>query len=225
MNAHHDLDVKLCGLRTVDDALAAIDAGAGFGGIVLVPGARRRVDVDVARSMVAVLGDGGVEAVGIVGGDLDERAVVGLVEAIGLSSVQLVGDDRQARRLARALDGVTLFRSLSVPGHDDIAVLATAWEALGARVVFDAPPAGGELGGTGHAVDHDDVRDLLVGTRGLAGGLTPETVGDVVRLLNPSLVDSSSGIEGPDGIKDPARMRAFVTTARTASRTTTNRPT
>lgn len=219
MSQSTDIEVKLCGLRTVEEVRVAAEVGANFAGIVLVPGARRAVTLDVAAAMVQELDGHACRPVGLVGGAVTSADLRRIVAATGLRSLQLVGNESQARGLLRDLGDLELdlHRTLAVPSELDLHDAAEGWETRGVRVVFDAAGRVGEFGGTGHRIDADAVRPLLRGTRGLAGGLTPSNVAAVVRDLQPALVDVSSGIEDSTGTNQPDLMAAFVDAARRAA--------
>lgn len=217
--------IKLCGLRGTDDARAAVRAGADLVGIVLVPGTRRYVPPPTASAMVRAiretareLGRFTPEVVGVVG-QMSLAVATQLTAATGIDAIQLVGSDDDCMQLADALAGTPLIRTIAVPDDADFEELRARterWEARGARITYDASIAG-ELGGTGHRIRADLVRPLLAAGRyGLAGGLDPEIVADVVRDLQPAMVDVSSGIESHAGHKDPELMRAFVAATRAA---------
>lgn len=225
--------IKLCGLRTVEDARAAVLAGADLIGLVFVPGARRYVSPSIAAEMVSavrqVAGEverNAPEIVGVIG-PMQTFDAVTLACTIGVGALQLAGDDDECSRLADAIreavgESFPLIRAIGVPDDSDVeiarvAALARTWESRGARVTFDAQ-VDGQLGGTGKRLSTKAIRPLLAeGRRGLAGGLTPENVADVIREFRPAMVDVSSGIESSPGRKDPERMRAFVVAARDAS--------
>lgn len=221
--------VKLCGLRHVDDVRDAVRAGADLLGIVCVPGAGRYVAVPTAAGMVRAAREEARElgrfapVVLAVVGRISSRELLQVVELTQVDAVQLVGDEEQARALAAALlaedPGIGVTRALGV-GHPEAAPVlldaAAWWEARGARVLLDVALPGA-LGGTGVRIPDELVRPLLTPQRGLAGGLDPENVAAAIRELAPALVDVSSGIENPEGDKDPARMRAFVAAARAAT--------
>lgn len=217
--------IKLCGLRGTDDARAAVLAGADLVGIVLVPGTRRYVPPPTATAMVRAVRETAAEAgrftpeiVGVVG-QMSLAVATQLVGTIGIDTIQLVGEDDECERIASALVGTPIIRSIAVDEDattEDLRARTIAWETRGARIVYDAAIAG-ELGGTGHRIAADVVRPLLdAGRYGLAGGLEPDNVAAVIRDLEPAMVDVSSGIESRAGHKDPELMHAFVAAARAA---------
>jgi phosphoribosylanthranilate isomerase len=218
--------VKICGLREPAHALAAAEAGADFVGLVFAE-SRRRVSVDQGRALAAALGEpaaaasGGAEQIEallrrkrplVVGvfADADAETVNRTAEAVGLDLVQLSGDepwlmcDKLSRPVLKAVkvrDGTS--------AEEIIAVLRP-----GAVPLLDTH-AEGALGGTGRPFDWAVAaavarRFPIV----LAGGLTPENVGEAVRRVCPWAVDVSSGVE-TDGVKDVEKIRAFVGAAHT----------
>lgn len=223
--SEHPPTIKLCGLRGTDDARAAVLAGADLVGIVLVPGTRRYVPPPTASAMVRTIRETATDAgrftpeiVGVVG-QMSLAVATQLVTATGIDTIQLVGDDLECEQLADALAGTPLIRSIAVGDDASFAELRERtehWERRGARIAYDAKVEG-ELGGTGHRIRADLVRPLLeAGRYGLAGGLHPDNVAEVIRDLSPAMVDVSSGIESHAGHKDPELMRAFVAAARAA---------
>jgi phosphoribosylanthranilate isomerase len=174
--------------------------------------------VRVIRETAHELGRFTPEIVGVVG-QMSLAVATQLVPATGIDAIQLVGEDHDCIPLADALSGTPLIRSIAVPDDADLDELRERtgyWEQRGARICYDAQ-IDGELGGTGHRISADVVRPLLAAGRyGLAGGLHPDNVADVIRDLRPAMVDVSSGIESHAGHKDPELMRAFVAAARAA---------
>ncbi len=154
-----------------------------------------------------------VQRVGVFGPESPER-IADRANAIGLHVAQLHGDPdaasvaRLRERWTGAVWAVQRLRGSDVPG--------TARELFGVAdaVVLDAHSFDAR-GGTGMALPWKELCDRIHALRGgrarlvLAGGLTPENVGNAIDLLQPDIVDVSSGIESAPGIKDVHRMRAF----------------
>jgi phosphoribosylanthranilate isomerase len=205
------LRIKLCGMRTAGDAVACAEAGADEIGVVFAARSRRRVSLAEAREIRSAL-PAGIPLVGVFqDATLEELAEA--VSAVPLAAVQLHG----------ALPGDAAPRSLPVPLYRalHVALPGGALELAGdglegfARVLLDGPH-----GGSGQGFDWSQVpaaRPRLGLPIFLAGGLSPANVGAAIRAALPDGVDVSSGIEGPDGFKDPARVRAFVAAARAAA--------
>ena len=211
--------VKICGLRRLDDALIAADAGADYVGIVFVPGRRRRVEPTAARAITEGLRAGGASAPRSVGlfGDQPLDEVLDTITVAGLDYVQLCGDEpldycRQVQEHAGVI------KVLHVPNDADaiadVGKRIDAYAAADCTVTLDSQVAGLH-GGTGQSFDWSIAAELAAGGRSflLAGGLTPDNVVAAVSQVNPWGVDVSSGVE-TDGAKDAAKIRQFVTNAR-----------
>jgi len=200
--------VKICGITSVKDAILAVEAGADALGLNLVPTSKRVIDVATAAHISdAVCGN--VELVLVVA----NRSLSELEElraATGIAWLQLHGAEAPAE-LALLLP--TAYKAVAVGSDADV---ARASEYGGDRLLVDAKVVA-ELGGTGQRFDWSLAtalskhRQLIV-----AGGLTPENVGDALRELRPFGVDVASGVEMPGNrrAKDPARMRAFIAAVR-----------
>ncbi len=194
--------VKICGLTRPGDAEAAIEAGADLLGFVFVPGTPRYVD-PVSATWIRELS--GVEKVGVFR-DQELEDIIAVRDLLGLDRVQLHGDEPDS--WLDSLGPETLRRVLP-RGADP-------WQRaamLSGRCLPLFDPGAGD----GVAFDWTTLRQRPTGLWiGLAGGLSPETVGDAVCAVRPALVDVSTGVESAPGIKDSERIAAFVTAARAA---------
>lgn len=200
------VQVKICGIARPEDAEAAIAAGADLLGFVLVPGTPRAVDPERAGWIRDIARGCGVETVGVFR-DQPLDLIVERRRRLGLDRVQLHGTEPDA--WMDALGGGVLRRVPVLEGRVD-------WrrvETLARRCLpLVDPGAGG-----GVAPMWGDLGRPRAGTRfGVAGGLTPETVAEVVRRLRPALVDVSSGVEASPGAKDHERVAAFIAAAKGA---------
>jgi phosphoribosylanthranilate isomerase len=202
--------VKICGITSVADALSAVAAGADALGLNFVPASKRVIDTATAAHISDAVG-GAVELVGVVA----NRSVPELEElrsATGIQWLQLHGAEAP-EELELLLPQA--YKAISIATHADV---ARASEYGGQRLLVDAELVDG-LGGTGQRFDWSLVvplakrRDLIV-----AGGLTPENVGDALGELHPFGVDVASGVEvrGNARQKDTARVRAFIDAVRAA---------
>jgi len=216
----HSSRVKICGLTSVGDALAAAKAGADWIGLNFHPGSARRVDLAEAQRIVEAL-PASCEAVGLF---VDRRAVevAALVEWLNLKIIQLHGSEPvedlayfagfrviKAFRIAdeASLDAMRDYvRRASDAGHPLHAVLVDAHVA-------------GQFGGTGRTID-DSLLEIIASAAHdlppivLAGGLTPENVADRAARVRPWMVDVAGGVESAPGRKDAAKVAAFVAAAR-----------
>ena len=205
------VDVKFCGLTRPEDAAAAAEYGARWLGVIFA-GGPRRLEPARAREVLAAA-PAGAGRVGVFGSAAPDE-IARVMDAARLDVAQLHADPSAEDVRAVREAGVGLVWAVvrvagsALPEH--IGELFDAADA----VVLDARAESG-LGGTGRTLDWAGVRDSVARVRGaaplvLAGGLTPERVGEGIALLAPRIVDVSSGVESAPGVKDHARMRAFV---------------
>jgi len=205
--------VKICGVRSADDARACIELGASSIGVNFVPSSPRRVTVSAALEIARAVRATGKKAivVGVVA-DLALEAMRALVRDAELDCLQLHGDEShetlaallphayKATRIATAAD---VERARAYPGE---------------YLLVDAKVPG-MLGGSGTAFDWALVKELARERRlTLAGGLDATNVERAVREVRPYCVDVASGVEraGSPGEKDLAKVKAFIEAARSA---------
>jgi phosphoribosylanthranilate isomerase len=216
LSTQHLLLVKVCGLTSRDDALAAVAAGADWIGLNFHPASPRRVELATAAAIVAVLPPR-VQAVGLFV-DRPPEEVAALADRLGLRVVQLHGREPPEDLLAlRHLQVVRAFRLADARAVADMKAYLRRAAELGAppdAVLVDGYAAD-RAGGTGRLIE-PDVLDRLppLPRLILAGGLTPENVAGRVARVRPWMVDVASGVESAPGRKDPARVAAFVQAAR-----------
>jgi len=202
--------IKICGIKTVNDALAAMDAGADMLGFNFYPKSPRYVDVGICRNITSVMRRMHIKLVGVfVNAPVEE--IRATMETCGLSLAQLHGDETP--EMLAELDGKAFkaFRGATDIEADKRMIANGAPSFLVDAAVKDA------YGGTGIKADWSAAAELakkypLL----LAGGLTPENVAEAVRQVRPWGVDVASGVEAGIGQKDPSKMRAFVQAARSA---------
>jgi phosphoribosylanthranilate isomerase len=219
--ATHRTRIKICGITRVDDARAAADAGADAIGLIFWAGTPRVVTIAQARSIVAALPPY-VTVVGLFV-DPEPQVVRQTLAAVPIDLLQFHGTEPAefcrafGRPYVKAIpvkDGVDLLESMSP--YDDAAGL-----------LFDAFREGDLPGGTGRAFDWGrltaEVRARVMRPLILSGGLDADNVGRAIGAVAPWAVDVSSGVEERDsngaprrGMKDPARIRAFVQGVRSA---------
>lgn len=204
--------VKICGLRTVEHAIATAAAGADMVGLVFAP-SRRRVSVGEGAAIAAALRAGGGPRPRIVGLFVNEApaAILATAQAVGLDLVQLSGDEppEDADQLP-----LPLIKALRLDGS----AREAAWvrrAGPGLTILVDAHVPGA-YGGTGAQADWGRAAELARRAPViLAGGLTPENVAAAIAAVRPAGVDVSSGVE-TDGAKDSAKIEAFLGAARAA---------
>ena len=219
-----DTRVKICGVTTAEDALAAARAGADMLGLNFYPPSPRCLTPQQAQDIAASLrAETGARCPTLVGVFVNEEAsrVADICEEVGLDAAQLSGDEAPEALRAPALRQIAAFKSLR-PRSADAAQADARLYDLGAvederlpSLLLDAwhPDL---YGGSGEQTLDDVARAVqAVAPRlMLAGGLNPENVAERVRSLRPWGVDVASGVECAPGIKDAGKMRAFVAAAK-----------
>ncbi len=218
--------IKICGTTNLEDARAAVAAGADAVGFVFAPSPRRIAPTDAQR-IIAELPPH-VERVGVFVNESAER-IREIVEEAGLTAVQLHGDETPAfaaglfrvpGRTTRACRRV--FKALGVgPGLEGGLRSFLEGGSVDALLLDSARHADGPRGGSGLAFDWNRAQDFMPGlvTRIrviLAGGLEPANVTAAVRTLHPWGVDVCSGVERAPGAKDHDKLRAFIAAVRMA---------
>ncbi|HOZ32989.1 MAG TPA: phosphoribosylanthranilate isomerase [Tabrizicola sp.] len=210
----HEVRVKICGLRTPADVAAVAAAGAGYAGFVFFPKSPRHLTIAAARDLALGAPEGLCKVALVV--DMDDAGLDAIVEAVPLDMLQLHGHE-SADRVAEVKSryGLPVMKAMGVAGEDDLALLREM-SLVADQLLVDAKPAPGAAlpGGNGLAFDWR----LLVGRKWLcpwmlAGGLTPENVAQAIRLTGARQVDVSSGVESAPGVKDAAKIAAFVEAA------------
>jgi phosphoribosylanthranilate isomerase len=206
--------VKICGITRLEDAEAAVDAGAGALGFVFWPDSPRFIDPYRARAIVRALPPF-VTAVGVFVNQAADyvRSVASLVQ---LGAVQLHGDETPAQASAIRRP---VIKALTIAAASD----EEQWRAWPPRVtvLLDVhDPV--RRGGTGRTVDWTAAAALAARRRVLlAGGLTPENVAAAVARVRPFGIDVSSGVERSPGVKDHGRITALFEALHATSHVTT----
>jgi phosphoribosylanthranilate isomerase len=207
--------VKICGLTEPAGLAAAIAAGAAYVGFVFFPKSPRNLSIDAARDLALGVPPGVAKVALTV--DATDDALDAILRAVPIDMLQLHGHESPARVAdVRARHGLPVMKALGVAGEEDLPQVE-AYAAVADQILVDAkPPKGADLpGGNGLAFDWR----LVAGRRWpvpwmLAGGLTADNVAEAIRTAGAPGVDVSSGVERARGVKDPARIAAFVAAAR-----------
>ena len=212
-----DIRTKICGLSRAQDVSAAAEAGAGYVGFVFFPKSPRNIDMDTARALALDVPPGVAKVALVVNADdalLDE-----ITGAVPLDMLQLHGSE-SPKRVAeiRARYGLPVMKAVGVADAEDLPALEAYGKVADQLLVDAKPPKNADLpGGNGLAFDWR----LIAGRRWpvpwmLAGGLTPDNVGEAIAMTGAQQVDVSSGVESAPGIKDADRIADFVAAARNA---------
>ncbi|WP_380056962.1 phosphoribosylanthranilate isomerase [Falsihalocynthiibacter sp. SS001] len=214
MEQAQGVNVKICGLRTVEDVAAAAQAGAAYVGFVFFEKSPRNVTISQARELALEV------PVGVAKVALTVNASDDLLDAITtevpLDILQLHGKESPERVAEiRARYGLPVMKAVGVATADDLSQLQ-AYEQVADQILVDAKPApDADLpGGNGISFDWR----LIAGRRWdrpwmLAGGLLAQNVAEAVKLTGARQVDVSSGVETAPGIKDQEMIAEFVQAA------------
>ena len=196
--------IKICGIKTLNDALAAIDAGAEYLGFNFYSRSPRFVETPVCVEITSAIKakHPQIKLVGVfVNSSVDE--IKRIMQTCSLDLAQLHGDETPEMFLQLAPIAFKAFRSVpaELTGYERDIVPALLVDAS----VKD------KYGGSGITADWSAAAELARRVPLLlAGGLTPENVADAVRQVQPWGVDVASGVESAPGQKDAAKMSAFI---------------
>jgi phosphoribosylanthranilate isomerase len=205
--------VKICGIANEDDALLATALDADALGFVFAP-SPRQVHPETVRDIVRRL-PREVHTIGVFRDERPER-IIEIVGRAGLRGVQLHGHE-PASEVKWIRERVQFVIQAYTAGDP---ALATAGASAADIILVDSPDPG-----SGRVFDWRLAEGAPRGKRILlAGGLTPDNVGEAIRLVRPWGVDVSSGVEREPGRKDPGKLRRFVVAAREAAADIEDRP-
>jgi len=215
---------KICGITTVADAVAAVEAGADCIGLNFYRASPRSVERTQAQSIrAAVRGQLLVAGVFVnAGAPLIEQ----IARELSLDIVQLSGNENVAdlAEVSRRLPDTPIMQALRASNHELSVVRDQLTECarhgcLPRMILWDAHDPQ-QFGGTGRVADWAAAAamaaDRTLPRLVLAGGLRPENVAAAIRAVQPVGVDTASGVESSPGVKDAALMRSFVAAARDA---------
>ncbi|MGB8683120.1 MAG: phosphoribosylanthranilate isomerase [Candidatus Binatus sp.] len=195
--------VKICGITRVEDARAAIAAGADMLGLNFYAKSPRYVEIDRARKIRAAIGSSAALVgvfVNAARAYVDDR-----LRAAALDMIQFSGDEDDAMLAGWPVPTILTHRLK--PGYTSSAMPHRANYVL--LDAFDAKLRGG----TGCRIPLDQLRRLDLSRAFVAGGLNPDNVAEVA-ALEPYAVDCAGGVESSPGVKDHDKLRSFITNAK-----------
>ncbi len=216
------LQIKICGLTTAETMAAALDAGADIIALNLFPKSPRFATPTVARALAEQARGRAILAALLV--DPDDAAIDAAMAAATPDLLQLHGSETPERCASiAARTGRPVMKAFGIAGADDLATVGS-YRGQADRLLLDAKPPKDAAypGGHGRTFDWSLLKGLEPDVPFmLSGGLTPENVGDAISTirglgLRLAGVDVSSGVESAPGVKDAAKIRAFVENARKA---------
>jgi phosphoribosylanthranilate isomerase len=208
--------IKICGVRTVEDAMKCVDSGADAVGMLLAP-SPRRIPAEQARDIVESLPPFVTPVIVMMPSAAEEA--IEAARAISPGALQLQGDEppEMLVKIKRALPGVRLIKAVHVGGGDEL-VKARLYENVADAILLDTVSP--ERGGSGQTHDWSVSKKVVASIKKpvvLAGGLTPYNVAGAIKAVRPYAVDVASGVEAEGRIKDMALINTFIRNAREAS--------
>ncbi|PWR17730.1 phosphoribosylanthranilate isomerase [Zavarzinia compransoris] len=206
--------VKICGLSTAETVDASVARGASHVGFVFYPRSPRNIAPAAAGNLIARLPDHVVPVALTV--DADDATIAAILAEAPVKMLQAHGSESPERVAdLRRRFGLPVMKAIGIADPADVA-RAHDYEAVADLLLLDAKaPKKGLPGGNGLAFDWG-----LIANEGwsrpwfLAGGLTPDTVAEAIRIAGARAVDVSSGVESAPGVKDIGLIAAFLAAAR-----------
>jgi phosphoribosylanthranilate isomerase len=209
-----NIRVKICGLTTPETVAAAVNAGAAYVGFVFFPKSPRHLTIEVARALAFDVPEGVAKVALTV--NADDATLDEITANVPLDMLQLHGSESVERVAAvKTRYGLPVMKAVGIADAADLKAI-DVYSSVADQILVDAkPPTNADLpGGNGLTFDWR----LIAGRRWsvpwmLAGGLTPDNVGEAVTLTGARQVDVSSGVESAPGLKNISAIRAFIESA------------
>jgi phosphoribosylanthranilate isomerase len=205
--------VKICGITNIEDALAAVNAGADALGFIFAE-SPRKVSAEVALEILKQLPPF-ITTVGVFANQHADE-VLPIMEQTGLDYAQLHGDMGNPFEFAKVLGCRRLIRALRIKSEEDIKWALADCPKCGSPAFHLDAHVEGMMGGTGRTFDWN----LAIKAKSLgkpiilAGGLTSENVAEAVQMVQPYAVDVSTGVEASPGKKDHRKIEEFIRNAK-----------
>lgn len=209
------MQVKICGLTTIDAIDAVNKFGADMAGFVFVENSPRFVSLEKTAELMDAL-DPEIKKVGLFVNPTDDE-LNEVLSVLDLDIIQLHGNEER-QRVGEIYDmtEIPIIKAINIKDEEDI-FLAHQYDDVADYILFDAPQIGDQMGGTGHRFNWSWLQDIeLEKPWILAGGLTPQNIFNAVRMTGAQIVDVSSGVEAEKGIKDIDKIADFINEAHRA---------
>ncbi len=209
------LTIKICGLKTPEALDVALDAGADMVGFVFFPPSPRHLGLEAARALGAhVAGRAAKVALTV---NANDETLADIVAALKPDLLQLHGTETPERVVVvRTRFGLPVMKALPIAERRDLSPIRL-YAHVADRLIFDAraPKEATRPGGLGKPFDWTLLAGINLGIPFmLSGGLNADNVADAIAITKAPGVDVSSGVEREPGVKDPDKIRAFITAAR-----------
>ncbi len=195
--------VKICGITRLEDAMAAVNAGADALGFVFYPPSPRYIDVEQARRIVAELPPFVTTVALFV--DADRERIAEVVQNLRIDRIQFHGNEIPAYCAQHGRPWIKAIRM-----KDDVDLMQMSRDYQGAAALLLDAYKPGIPGGTGEGFDWKRIPVELAGRIILAGGLDAGNVSSAVRSVRPYAVDVSGGVEISKGVKDQEKIEQFM---------------
>ena len=209
------VNVKICGLTTMEAVQDTVAAGADYIGLVFFPKSPRNLDFDTAQRLAQQV-PSHVKTVALMVNPSDDF-LRELLEHVDVDILQLQGSESAERvREIKELSGKPVIKALGVSSQDDLATLES-YKGLADQILLDAkaPNDADRPGGNGASFDWSLLTDTSIDVPWmLAGGLTIENVKEAITVSHARQVDVSSAVESAPGVKDKEKVRAFIAAAK-----------
>lgn len=195
--------VKICGVRSLEEAEAALEAGADALGFNFWPQSRRYVSRRSAGEIINSLSP----VVSTVGVFVNEEAatIIDIASELGLTAVQLHGDE--SPEFCERLGPIKIIKAIRVGQDFDLSVI----ESYPVNMILLDSNIKGSYGGTGQRFDWRIAIEAKRFARIiLAGGLTIDNVWEAITHVRPAAIDVCSGVEAEPGRKDLDKLRRFM---------------
>jgi phosphoribosylanthranilate isomerase len=203
VDAMNQVRVKICGVRSLEEAEAAVEAGADALGFNFWPRSPRYIGPDAARSVIRQISPL-VSAIGVFVNE-DPLRIAEIVSSAGLNAVQLHGDETP--EFCAGLGSIKIIKAIRVADDFDCASI----KRYPVSAILLDTGVKGSYGGTGKRFDWNVAIEAKLYARIiLAGGLTIENVAEAIKSVNPFAIDVCSGIESEPGRKDIDKLRRFM---------------
>jgi|tagenome__1003787_1003787.scaffolds.fasta_scaffold20775594_2 phosphoribosylanthranilate isomerase len=201
------IEIKICGITTPEDAVMAIECGAHGLGFNLYPRSKRFISVDTAGEWIRDLPLSNKVAVMV---DPTWDQIINVADSGLFHGIQLHGNE--STEICRRLAGTGIFFTKAIAMEDEQS-LEQSTDFATSNILLDSRTSEG-FGGTGKIFPWSLARRFVEMHPGfrvtIAGGLTPENVGEAINAVRPAGVDVTSGVEARYGRKDRCRLQAFI---------------